>query len=287
MKYAFIREYRSEHPVGLMCKVLGASRSGYYAWMRRTPGCRAKANEELLTHIRTSHREARQVYGSPRIHHDLHRRGIRCGKNRVARLMRLHGIVAKQVKRFRTTTRVMRGAQYAPDLLQRRFAATRPHEVWTSDITYIWTHEGWLYLAIILDVYSRSIVGWATDARIDAKLVVRALGLALQRSNPTGEIILHSDRGSQYVSKPMRDSMADYRPGMVPSHALSCYDNAITESFFHTLKSESLDHQYLQSRQQAHAVLFDYIEVFYNRRRLHSALGYRAPTEALSPPLAA
>ena len=287
MKYEFIREYRSEHSVVLMCKVLGVSRSGYYAWVTHVPGDRAKANGELLHHIQSCYRDARGVYGSPRVHQELLRRGIGCGRNRVARLMHQHGIVAKQMRRYRRTTCAKAGAQYAPDRLQRQFEATRPHEIWTSDMTYIWTDEGWLYLAIILDVYSRSIVGWATDTRINAALVSKALTGALWRTSPKGTIILHSDRGSQYTSTLLRNTMASYQPGMVPSHGLSCYDNAITESFFHTLKSESITDHHLQSRSQAHSLLFDYIEVFYNRHRLHSALGYRPPIEVLSEALAA
>ncbi len=265
----------------LMCKVLGVSRSGYYAWVGHVPGDRAEANKELLRHIRSCYHDARGVYGSPRVHQELRRRGIRCGRNRVARLMHQHGIVARQVRRYRCTTRATSRAQYAPDRLQRRFEARRPHEVWTSDITYIWTDEGWLYLTVILDVYSRSIVGWATGTRVNAALVAKALSGALWKTRPRGTIILHSDRGSQYVSSCLSHTMAGYQPGMVPSHGLSCYDNAITESFFHTLKTESLHNYRLQSRNQAHSLLFDYIEVFYNRHRLHSALGYRPPIEAL------
>jgi len=280
MKYAFIREYRSEHSVALMCKVLRASRSGYYAWVRRRPGPRANANQELLGEIRACHLRAKQVYGSPRIHKDLRSRGICCGKNRVARLMRSNGIVAKQVRRFRVTTRVKKDGKYAPDRLQRRFLAVRPHQVWTSDITYIWTEEGWLYLAIILDVFSRSIVAWVTSARIDAQLVCRTLSLALQKASPAQEIIFHSDRGSEYVNDAIGRVIVGSPVEIMPSHAYSCYDNAITESFFHTLKSECVHHERYITREEAHQSLFQFIEVFYNRQRLHSALGYRTPAEA-------
>jgi transposase InsO family protein len=282
MKYAFIREYSNQHPVGLMCEVLGASRSGYYAWLRREPGSRAKANQELLAEIRASHQRGKHVYGSPRIHRDLQSRGICCGKNRVARLMRVNGIVAKQVRRFRITTRVRTLAKYAPDRLQRRFQAERPHQVWTSDITYIWTDEGWLYLAIILDIFSRSIVAWATSARIDAQLVAGAFRLALQRSSLQQEVVLHSDRGSQYVSDHMHRLMMASPVRIIPSHAYSCYDNAITESFFHTLKNECIHHEHYTTRYEAHQSLFAYIDVFYNRQRLHSALGYRIPAQVAS-----
>ena len=279
MKFAFIREYRSEHSVALMCAVLGASRSGYYAWMRRQPGARARANEELIVQIRACHQRSAQRYGSPRIHQDLQHQGIRCGKNRVARLMRLNGIVAKQLRRFRVTTRATKGATYAPDRLQRCFVAERPHQVWTSDITFVWTDEGWLYLAVILDVFSRSIVAWVTSRWIDAQLVCRTLSLALQKASPRQEIVFHSDRGSQYVNDAIGRVIARSPVTIMPSHAYSCYDNAITESFFHTLKTECVHHQSYISREEAHRSLFDYIEVFYNRQRLHSALGYRTPAQ--------
>lgn len=279
MKYAFIREYRSEHSVALMSKVLRASRSGYYAWVRRTPGTRVRANQELLREIRACHDRVKQVYGSPRIHRDLRDRGICCGKNRVARLMRLNGIVAKQVRRFRVTTRVKNDGTYVPDQLQRRFLATRPHQIWTSDITFIWTEEGWLYLAVILDVFSRLIVSWVTSTRIDAQLVCRTLSLALQKASPAQEIIFHSDRGSQFVNADISRIFGQSPVKIKPSHAYSCYDNAITESFFHTLKTECVHHERYSTRQEAHQSLFYFIEVFYNRQRLHSALGYRTPAE--------
>lgn len=279
MKYAFIWEYRSQHSVALMSKVLRASRSGYYAWVGRTPGTRVRANQELLREIQACHVRVKQVYGSPRIHWDLRSRGIRCGKNRVARLMRLNGIAAKQVRRFRVTTRVNNDGTYVPDRLQRRFLAARPHQVWTSDITFIWTDEGWLYLAVILDVFSRSIVSWVTSARIDAQLVCHTLSLALQKASPAQEIIFHSDRGSQYVNDALRCVMGQSSVTITPSHAYNCYDNAITESFFHTLKTECVHHERYSTRQEAHQSLFHFIEVFYNRQRLHSALGYRTPAE--------
>lgn len=277
MKFAFIREYRSEHSVALMCTVLRASRSGFYAWVSRQVGSRARANEDLLRQIRACHERSAQRYGSPRIHQDLLQRGIRCGKNRVARLMRLNGIVAKQLRRFRVTTQVKKNAKYAPDLLQRCFVAERPHQVWTSDITFVWTDEGWLYLAVILDLYSRSIIAWRTSRWIDAQLVSRTLLLALQRASPRQEIVFHSDRGSQYVNDAIGRIIAQSPVRIMASHAYCCYDNAITESFFHTLKTECVHHEHYSTREEAHQSLFQYIEVFYNRQRLHSALGYQTP----------
>jgi transposase InsO family protein len=210
---------------------------------------------------------------------DLHAMGIRCGKNRVARLMRRHGIVAKTRRRFRATTRARKGAQYAPDRLQRTFVAELPNQVWTSDITYIWTQEGWLYLAVVLDVFSRSIVGWATSARIDAALVCEALGRALDRRSPTTQVILHSDRGSQYTGAAVRTLIEKQDIPILQSHGISCFDNAVTESFFHTLKTECVSFEHYDTREDGHLSLFDHIEVFYNRQRRHSSLGYRTPRE--------
>jgi len=275
----FISEYKTDHPVGLMCRVLEVSRSGYYAWSRRKPGVREQANRELLERIRASHRQSHETYGSPRIVRDLRAEGICCGKNRVAQLMRRHGIVARAKRRFKVTTRRKTGSQYAPDRLQRNFVAERPHQVWTTDITYIWTFQGWLYLAVILDLCSRAIVGWATSARINADLVCRAVSIALERRRPTGELTLHSDRGSQYVNQAIDELIASTNVHIVKSHCQSCYDNAVTESFFHTLKTEWVSFETYYTRDQAHRSLFEYIELFYNRQRRHSSLGYRTPVE--------
>ena len=275
----FIEEFHTEHSVEVMCRVLGVSRSGYYAWLRRPMGTRECANRDLLELIRRFHRESRETYGSPRLMQDLRAMGIRCGKNRVARLMRRNGIAAKTTRRFRVTTRARKGAQYAPDRLQRNFVTERPNRVWTSDITYIWTREGWLYLAVILDLFSRSIVGWAAGATIEAELVCEALRRALDRRGPSNEVILHSDRGSQYTSVALQTLIRDHDVPILPSHGVSCYDNAVTESFFHTLKTECTNFERYHTREDGHRSLFEYIEVFYNRKRRHSSLGYRTPCE--------
>lgn len=275
----FIDEYRNEHSVELMCRVLSVSRSGYYAWQNRSVGIRERANRDLLEHIRRFHKASRELYGSPRILQDLRAMGIRCSKNRVARLMRRYTIVAKTRRRYKVTTQARKGAQYAPDRLQRRFVSERPHRVWSSDITYIWTREGWLYLAVILDLCSRAIVGWATSAHIDAELVCAALGRALERKQPCDEIVFHSDRGGQYVSDALRTVIRNQDVPILQSHGVSCYDNAVTESFFHTLKTECVSFELYETREEGHRSLFDYIEVFYNRQRRHSSLGYRTPSE--------
>lgn len=262
--------------------MLGASRSGFYSWLKRTLSPREQANVVLLEEIRRHHRASRRTYGSPRIHRSLTQQGVLCSENRVARVMRQDGLQAEVVRRFRVTTRPRQGVQYAPDRLQRRFTASRPHEVWTSDITYLWTEEGWLYLAVVLDVFSRAIVGWATSSRINAALVADAVRCAFNRTSPSRHLLFHSDRGSQYVSTVMHELFQVHKDMITISHGWSCYDNAITESFFHTLKGEETEQHHFRTRADAHAVLFDYIELFYNRRRLHSSIGYRAPFEVLA-----
>jgi putative transposase len=281
MKYAFISEYAHEHSVVLMCKVLRVSRSGYYRSRRHVPSPREKANVRLLEEIRSVHARSRGIYGSPRVHQELIKRGHACGRHRVARLMAQEGIVGKIRRRYRTTTRQSRTAKASPDLVQREFTACRPHQLWTSDITYIWTDEGWLYLAVILDMYSRAIVGWATSAQINAELVCTALVRAVVQYRPGLRVIFHSDRGSQYTSKIFRNLLAEQEVPFLQSNGLSCYDNAVTETFFHTLKTESIAFEHFRTREEAHHYLFDYIEVFYNQNRLHSSLGYRTPREIL------
>ena len=281
MRYAFVSEYAREHSIVLMCKLLNVSRSGYYKFRHHIVSGQEKANVRLLEEIKIVHQASRGIYGSPRVHRELLKRGNACGRHRVARLMAKEGIVAKIRRRYRVTTRQRQGAIPAPDLIQRDFTAERPHQVWTSDITYIWTTEGWLYLAVILDLFSRAIVGWATSERIDAQLVCTAFQRALWQYRPRLPVIFHSDRGSQYTSRMFRELLAEQSVQFVQSNGLSCYDNAVTESFFHTLKTESVDFQQYQSRAEAHQHLFDYIEVFYNQKRLHSSLGYHTPGETL------
>lgn len=281
MKYQFIAEHAHEHSVRLMCEVLGVSRSGYHKFCQGRMSHRAAANVRLLEEITTIHQQSRGTYGSPRVHQELKRRGIACGRHRTARLMAHAGLAGRARRRFRTTTRRRKSAIAAPDLLQREFSAERPHEVWTSDITYIWTDEGWLYLAVILDLCTRAVVGWATGPRIDAALVCAALKRALTRYRPLEELIMHSDRGSQYTSELFRELLTKQPMPLEQSNGLSCFDNAVTESFFHTLKTELVSFERYHSREEAHQSLFEYIEVFYNRNRLHSSIGYIPPMEKL------
>jgi putative transposase len=238
MKYLFIQEHRSRFRVEKMCRVLGIARSGYYAWKRREKSIRQKENEQLLDTVKHVYFLNRQVYGSPRITAALHARGIRCGKNRIARLMRRNDIKAKTVKRYRVTTKSKHRFPVAPNIVNRDFTAPAADRVWVSDITYIGTREGWLYLAVILDVFSRHVVGWAMSERLYDDLTVNALRQALVRRRPLPGLIFHSDRGSQYASGRFRQWLKSYKITQSMSGTGNCYDNALAESFFHTLKTE-------------------------------------------------
>lgn len=277
MKYSFIKSRGSAYAVEKMCRLLKVSRSGYYAWRSRGKSSRALANESLLVRIKESYIRGRSVYGSPRITSDLRDAGISCSRNRVARLMRLADIRARTKRRFRATTDSRHKLPIAPNLLQRNFTATAPDTVWVADITYIWTREGWLYLAAVLDLYSRSIVGWSMGLRLDAGLTVSALRQAVKRRRPGKGVVFHSDRGVQYASIQMRSELD--RNGFIQSMSRKgdCWDNAVMESFFHTLKTEHTYFERYQSRAEAKSKIFDYIEVFYNRQRKHSTLSYKSP----------
>lgn len=277
MKYSFIKSHGSAFGVERMCILLKVSRSGYYAWRGRGKSRRELANEALLIRIKESYIKGRRVYGSPRITDDLQGSGIRCGHNRVARLMRLAGIRAKTKRRFKITTDSSHKLPISPNLLARNFTAPVPDAVWVGDITYVWTREGWLYLAAVLDLYSRSIVGWSMGKRLDAGLVVSALKQAMMRRRPDKGLVFHSDRGVQYASSLFRAELE--RNGFIQSMSRKgdCWDNAVMESFFHTMKTEHTYFERYRSRTEARSKLFDYIEVFYNRQRKHSTLGYMSP----------
>lgn len=277
MKFAFIAEHVKEFPVKLMCRVLGVSRSGYYAWKDRPPSRRAQESARLLGLIRQFHKRSRATYGSPRIWADLRDElGFRCSRKRVARLMRLNGIRARYRRRYRATTRAAVGRPVAPNLLAQDFTATRLNEKWLADITYIDTHEGWLYLASILDVFSRRIVGWSMGTRLHRQLVENALYMAVGRRRFTGDLLHHSDRGSQFTSHDYLDLLESYGITVSMSRSGNCYDNAMKESFFATLKTECADARF-PTRRAARQAIFEYIELWYNRQRRHSALGYLSP----------
>lgn len=277
MTFRFIDEHRSTFRVEKMCAVLEVSRSGYYRWRRRPQSLRASENMMLLKQIRVAHEENRYVYGSPRITQELRSEGFRCSENRVARLMREHRIRAKSKRRFKVTTNSKHNRPVAANLVQQNFTAKGPNQLWTSDITYVWTSEGWLYLAVILDVFSRTIVGWATSAWLTQKLVTDALNKALLQRRIAPGLIFHSDRGSQFASDAVKELLKQKQITQSMSAKGNCYDNAITESFFSTLKTEHIHSLNFRTRQQAHSSLFEYIEMFYNRKRRHSAIGFMAP----------
>jgi len=261
-----------------MAKVFGVSRSGYYRYLQAEPSYRAQANQVLLEKIKKVHQDSRELYGSPRIHAALKQQGVVCGHNRVARLMKKNNIQAKIPQRYKATTKVNPALSVAKNLLNQDFSARKPNEKWVSDITYIRTREGWLYLAVILDLFSRKIVGMSMDARMTTELVVRAFNQAVLHRNYPTEFIYHSDRGSQYASKEFQGLLKSYTLLVSMSGSGNCYDNAAMESFFHTLKTECV---YLKdvyaTRKEAEHDIFDYVETFYNPRRLHSTLNYLSP----------
>ena len=279
MRYQFIREHRTEFSVQRMCQLLGVTRSGYYAWQPDQISPRQLENRVLVEQIRVEYKTSRQTYGSPRIWVRLLGRGVACGRHRVARLMRQEGIrPPKRRKRFPVTTQRQPGVTPAPNRLNQDFTATTRNTKWVGDITYIDTAQGWLYLAIILDLFSRKVVGWAMSEHIDTALVETALHMALQTRQPNATLLHHSDQGSQYTSAAYQSSLANWKIQPSMSRVGNCYDNAVAESFFGTLKAECVTYQFA-THAQARTALFEYIEVWYNRQRLHSSLGYLSPVE--------
>jgi len=279
MKYDFMEEHGQGFCVRRMCQVLGVSPSGFYAWRNRPKSKRQRANEELLEHVKVAHEETgRRTYGSPRVTYELHAQGIVCGHNRVARLMRKHGIRAKMKRRFKATTRSDARRPAAPNLLEQT-EPVQANEVWVSDITYIRTGEGWIYLCIVMDLVLRKIVGWALKPYLTTALTLQALRMACGRAQPGADVIFHSDRGSQYSSHAFVEELA--LNGFVQSMTGKgyCFDNAHAESFFHSLKTEEVQFQLYTTRDDATASIFDYIEVFYHRVRRHTALGYMSPAD--------
>lgn len=279
MKFQFIEAHRIRFTVQLMCEVLQVSRSGYYAWRKRPISKREMANQVLVKQIRAVHEQSFETYGSPRIYHELNAQGIRCSEKRVARLMRRHGIQAKQTKRFRVTTKANRQHLVAPNLLRRPFTASRPDEKWLADISYIHTREGYLYLAAVMDLFSRRIVGWAMAPRMTSALVITALKMALRQRRPPQGLLHHSDQGSQYTGTHYRQLLHHHQIRVSMNGVGNYYDNAPMESFFGTLKQELVYHRSYRTRAQARSDIFYYLEAFYNRRRRHSSLTYLSPDE--------
>ncbi len=286
MKYQFITEQRSEFGVERMCRVLGVSRSGYYSH-KRYKSKREQENELLLEQIRKIHKKSRQTYGSPRITDELYDNNIRCSKNRVARLMRKNGVMAKMKRKFKVTTHSRHRHPVADNLLQQKFTTAGANKVWVSDITYIWTSEGWLYLCAILDLFSRRIIAWGVSERLTSNLVTDALLQAIWHRKVEKGILFHSDRGSQYASSACRDTLKKHGLIQSMSGKGNCYDNAVMGSFFHTLKTEMVYFERFRTRSEAKRCIFEYIEVFYNRQRKHSAINYKSPVDFENMALAA
>jgi transposase InsO family protein len=277
VRFRFIAAEKANFPVRRLCQVLQVSRAGFYVWQRRAPAARTRADQRLAVDIATIHAESGRRYGSPRIHAELLARGCRTSRKRVARLMRTQRLAGRRRRRFRGTTRSEHGWPIAPNHLARQFTRSAPDQAWATDITYIWTAEGWLYVAVIIDLCSRFIVGWAINARIRDALTRDALQMALQRRRPPRGVLHHSDRGSQYASGPYQRMLAAHGIVASMSRRGNCWDNAVAESFFATLKVELAHDAHWATRAQAQADLFEYIECFYNGRRRHSALGYLSP----------
>lgn len=279
MKYAFIREHCKCFPVARLCRLLTVSRSGFHAWLDRPASAHTLADQKLLVDIRRVHIEHRSAYGAVKTWIALNKQGIACGKHRVARLRREAGIVPRRTQRQRITIEHHKTAAPAPDLLERRFTALQPDRVWAGDMTFIRTREGWLHLAVLLDLYSRKVVGWAMDQRPGQVLHLGALHMALAQRQPAPGLIHHTDRGPQYNTPAYRTLLQTHGLRASMNGRKVPQDNAVAESFFSNLKNELIHHREFSSRDDARAAIFDYIELFYNRKRIHQTLGYRTPEQ--------
>jgi putative transposase len=279
VRYEFIRRHHTQFKIAALCRVLHVSRSGFYEWRQRVPSQRVQANEHLLADIRRVHREHREAYGALKTWRALNRQGVACGKHRVARLRREAGIEAKRKRRFRVLTEHQQRPAPAPDLLNRQFRIQAPDRAWVGDMTFVRTRQGWLHLAVLLDLFSRRIVGWAMDNQPGQTLTQTALTMALVQREPAVGLIHHTDRGSPYGARGYGEQLRarGIRPSM--SGRKSAYDNAVAESFFSSLKNELIHHCDFATREHARMAIFEYIELFYNRKRIHQSLGYRTPEE--------
>jgi putative transposase len=279
VKYAFIERHENEYPIQVMCKVLKASRSGYYDWSAGRISPRLMRRQELLIEITRIFQESRQTYGSPRVHRELLKKGISVNHKMVEDLMHEHGLASKRKKKFRATTNSNHKLPVAKNLLRRNFKAKKLNQVWVGDVTYLHTEEGWLYLATCIDLYSRKVVGWSMSSRMTSDIVINAFRMALFNQKRRAPKIMHSDRGSQYASHAFRRELKAHGCKQSMSAKGDCWDNAVAESFFGSLKTELVHHQKYKTREEAKLSVFDYIETFYNKRRLHSYLNYVSPDE--------
>lgn len=277
--FEFIEAHRGEFYLDVMCRMLGVTRAGYFSWRGRPISKRKTVDEQLGEEIEAIHGQSKGRYGVPRIHAELKARGFLCSRRRVARLMRELGLRGKSRRKYKVTTKAAPGRQPVPDLVGRRFQVQKPNTVWAGDISYLPTKEGWLYLAVMMDLHSRRVVGWAMGERFTTDLTLAALQMGVDRRQPPPGLIHHSDRGSQYSSHLYQQTLAEQNIRGSMGRKGDCFDNAVVESFFSTLKRELLLGQVFESRQEARTQVFEFIEVFYNRQRRHSTLGYRSPLE--------
>ena len=287
-RFRFIAAEKAHHSVVVLCRALGVSTSGFYAWSQRAPSARSAADARLLDRVRAIHARSHCTYGAPRVHAELRATGTRVGRKRVARLMRTAGLAGRAPKPWRRTTLpTAERAAGPPDLVRRQFTPAAPDRLWVADITYVRTWEGWLYLAVILDAYSRKVVGWALADHLRAELATEALDMALAARRPGAALIHHSDRGGQYLSAAYVGRLAAHQARSSVGRPGTCWDNALAESFFATLKTELLHRAVWPTRQHARTAIFQYVEGFYNRQRRHSALGFLSPAEYEAQHLAA
>jgi transposase InsO family protein len=282
MRFVWIKTHEGDWPMALMCRTLKVSRSGYYAWKDRPMSHRVRRRTELVEQIRQAHQASRRIYGSPRVYRQLKDQGVACCQNTVAKLMRIDGLASKMKKAFKVkTTDSRHGHAVAPNTLDQNFEPAEANRTWASDLTYIPTRQGWLYLAVVLDLWSRRVIGWAMADHLKASLAIDALTMAVEqrRLSPGSAVLHHSDRGVQYACDAYRTMLEAHGIGCSMSRTGNCYDNAVVESFFGTLKTELTHHEDYQTREQAMQSIFEYIEVFYNRQRKHSSLSYVAPAQ--------
>ena len=279
MRFAFIHAEKAHFPIAFMCRHLSVSRSGYHAWVKREESPHERTDKVLAAEVAAIHEESCRRYGSPRVHEEMRARGRQVGRKRVARLMRQQGLRARARARFVRTTDSNHPHPVAPNVLDRNFTPSEPRSTWAGDITYVWTAAGWVYLAVLLDLFSRKVVGWAVSSRIDTPLVLSALDQALHGHTDVQGLLHHSDRGSQYASHDYQEALKAWGIACSMSRKGNCWDNAVVESFFATVKKELIYTRNWANQAELEAALFEYIEVFYNRKRRHSSLGYVSPTE--------
>ena len=283
MRYRFVQQHQDEFPVSRMCHVLSVSRSGFYAWQRRPPSQRTQVNQELVAYMRRLHQQTREAYGARKMWQALKREGWECGRHRIARLRRQAGLVALRRRRYVRTVQSRQELPTIPNRLNQQFRVSRKNRVWAADLTFIPTQAGWLYVAVLLDLYSRRVVGWGMSDRQSPAVVLEAWRMAWQQRRPAAGLLHHSDQGNQYTASLYQTVLT--RRGVVLSFSRkgNCDDNAVVESFFSTLKNELTRHRQFHDRAEARQAIFEYIESFYNRQRLHQALGYRSPEEFEQP----